>query len=180
MSCSFFSFSCQCCARSCLWPFLQGIYSVECQWPCVPLKLNRLRTFKQDKLKLSMLSLLTFSLLPSSEIHFFPLGLFWSLLAHPVSYSILLFHQLKKKKDALDCICVLSLFFFSVGTWLQILTPVTAKSLTEYQLARPSDANRKEMLFGSLARPGHPMKKFFWGKFWISYTAIIIFNPLDA
>jgi len=37
--------------------------------------------------------------------------------------------------------------------------------LTEYQLARPSDANRKEMLFGSLARPGHPMKKFFWGKF---------------
>uniref|UniRef100_A0A8C0EMS3 Nardilysin convertase n=1 Tax=Bubo bubo TaxID=30461 RepID=A0A8C0EMS3_BUBBB len=34
---------------------------------------------------------------------------------------------------------------------------------SEYQLARPSDANRKEMLFGSLARPGHPMKKFFWG-----------------
>ncbi|OXB59104.1 hypothetical protein ASZ78_011449 [Callipepla squamata] len=34
---------------------------------------------------------------------------------------------------------------------------------SEYQLARPSDANRKDMLFGSLARPGHPMKKFFWG-----------------
>ncbi|XP_078187847.1 nardilysin isoform X4 [Callithrix jacchus] len=34
---------------------------------------------------------------------------------------------------------------------------------SEYQLARPSDANRKEMLFGSLARPGHPMGKFFWG-----------------
>uniref|UniRef100_A0A7M4FS17 Nardilysin convertase n=1 Tax=Crocodylus porosus TaxID=8502 RepID=A0A7M4FS17_CROPO len=34
---------------------------------------------------------------------------------------------------------------------------------SEYQLARPSDSNRKEMLFGSLARPGHPMKKFFWG-----------------
>uniref|UniRef100_A0A9L0SMC5 Nardilysin n=1 Tax=Equus caballus TaxID=9796 RepID=A0A9L0SMC5_HORSE len=33
----------------------------------------------------------------------------------------------------------------------------------KYQLARPSDANRKEMLFGSLARPGHPMGKFFWG-----------------
>uniref|UniRef100_A0A2R9AZ71 Nardilysin convertase n=1 Tax=Pan paniscus TaxID=9597 RepID=A0A2R9AZ71_PANPA len=33
---------------------------------------------------------------------------------------------------------------------------------SEYQLARPSDANRKEMLFGSLARPGHPMGKFFW------------------
>ncbi|KAM8931011.1 nardilysin [Pelodytes ibericus] len=34
---------------------------------------------------------------------------------------------------------------------------------SEYQLARPSDSNRKEMLFGSLAKPGHPMRKFFWG-----------------
>ncbi|XP_061488942.1 nardilysin [Rhineura floridana] len=34
---------------------------------------------------------------------------------------------------------------------------------SEYQLARPSDANRREMLFGSLAQSGHPMKKFFWG-----------------
>ncbi|XP_053549458.1 LOW QUALITY PROTEIN: nardilysin [Bombina bombina] len=34
---------------------------------------------------------------------------------------------------------------------------------SEYQLAKPSDSNRKEMLFGSLAKPGHPMSKFFWG-----------------
>ncbi|XP_072275730.1 nardilysin isoform X1 [Pyxicephalus adspersus] len=34
---------------------------------------------------------------------------------------------------------------------------------SEYELARPSDSNRKEMLFGSLAKPGHPMGKFFWG-----------------
>ncbi|XP_044156832.1 nardilysin [Bufo gargarizans] len=34
---------------------------------------------------------------------------------------------------------------------------------SEYELARPSDSNRKEMLFGSLAKPGHPMRKFFWG-----------------
>ncbi|KAK5869228.1 hypothetical protein PBY51_023962 [Eleginops maclovinus] len=34
---------------------------------------------------------------------------------------------------------------------------------SEYQLARPSDSHRKEMLFGSLAKPGHPMGKFFWG-----------------
>ncbi|KAF7244306.1 Nardilysin [Varanus komodoensis] len=40
--------------------------------------------------------------------------------------------------------------------------------LTEYQLARPSDANRREMLFGSLARSGHPMKKFFWGMFCVT------------
>ncbi|KAJ3599725.1 hypothetical protein NHX12_033681 [Muraenolepis orangiensis] len=34
---------------------------------------------------------------------------------------------------------------------------------SEYQLARPSDSHRKEMLFGSLAKPGHPMAKFCWG-----------------
>uniref|UniRef100_A0A6J0SW26 Nardilysin-like n=1 Tax=Pogona vitticeps TaxID=103695 RepID=A0A6J0SW26_9SAUR len=34
---------------------------------------------------------------------------------------------------------------------------------SEYQIARPSDANRRELLLGSLAKPGHPMRKFFWG-----------------
>ncbi|XP_072544674.1 nardilysin isoform X2 [Salminus brasiliensis] len=34
---------------------------------------------------------------------------------------------------------------------------------SEYQLAKPSDSHRKEMLFGSLAKPNHPMGKFFWG-----------------
>uniref|UniRef100_A0A8C7NMH5 Nardilysin a (N-arginine dibasic convertase) n=1 Tax=Oncorhynchus mykiss TaxID=8022 RepID=A0A8C7NMH5_ONCMY len=34
---------------------------------------------------------------------------------------------------------------------------------SEYQLAKPSDSHRKEMLFGSLAKPGHPMGKFGWG-----------------
>ncbi|KAM6921752.1 nardilysin b isoform 2-T2 [Xenentodon cancila] len=34
---------------------------------------------------------------------------------------------------------------------------------SEFQLARPSDSHRKEMLFGSLAKPGHPMSKFYWG-----------------
>ncbi|XP_074858420.1 nardilysin-like [Carettochelys insculpta] len=34
---------------------------------------------------------------------------------------------------------------------------------SEYQLARSCDANRRELLLGSLARLGHPMKKFFWG-----------------
>ncbi|KAG9333933.1 hypothetical protein JZ751_009396 [Albula glossodonta] len=33
----------------------------------------------------------------------------------------------------------------------------------KYQLAKPSDSHRKEMLFGSLAKPGHPMGKFCWG-----------------
>ncbi|XP_061551772.1 nardilysin-like isoform X2 [Phycodurus eques] len=34
---------------------------------------------------------------------------------------------------------------------------------SEYQLAKPSDSHRKEMLFGSLAKAGHPMAKFCWG-----------------
>uniref|UniRef100_A0A8D2LTC3 Nardilysin n=1 Tax=Varanus komodoensis TaxID=61221 RepID=A0A8D2LTC3_VARKO len=34
---------------------------------------------------------------------------------------------------------------------------------SEYQIARPSDANRRELLLGSLAKRGHPMRKFFWG-----------------
>ncbi|XP_056304205.1 nardilysin b [Danio aesculapii] len=34
---------------------------------------------------------------------------------------------------------------------------------SEYQMAQPLDSNRKEMLFGSLAKAGHPMSKFFWG-----------------
>uniref|UniRef100_A0A803T1P9 Nardilysin convertase n=1 Tax=Anolis carolinensis TaxID=28377 RepID=A0A803T1P9_ANOCA len=34
---------------------------------------------------------------------------------------------------------------------------------SEYQIARPSDANRREILLGSLAKPGYPMRKFFWG-----------------
>ncbi|KAM8888335.1 nardilysin b [Synchiropus picturatus] len=34
---------------------------------------------------------------------------------------------------------------------------------SEYQLAKPSDCHRKWMLFGSLAKEGHPMRKFSWG-----------------
>ncbi|XP_055077197.1 nardilysin-like [Periophthalmus magnuspinnatus] len=34
---------------------------------------------------------------------------------------------------------------------------------SEFQMARPSDSQRKEMLFGSIAKPGHPMGKFLWG-----------------
>ncbi|XP_030630050.1 nardilysin [Chanos chanos] len=34
---------------------------------------------------------------------------------------------------------------------------------SEYQLAKPSDSHRKEMLFGGLAKENHPMGKFCWG-----------------
>lgn len=40
----------------------------------------------------------------------------------------------------------------------------SSSSSSEYQLAKPSDSHRKEMLFGSLAKPGHPMGKFCWGE----------------
>lgn len=48
----------------------------------------------------------------------------------------------------------------------------------EYQLARPSDSHRKEMLFGSLAKPGHPMGKFCWGEF--ANTTAGTLNPHRA
>lgn len=51
-------------------------------------------------------------------------------------------------------------FTLLVSLWL-ISAPCRR---SEYQLARPSDSHRKEMLFGSLAKPGHPMSKFCWGK----------------
>lgn len=48
----------------------------------------------------------------------------------------------------------------------------------EYQLAKPSDSHRKEMLFGSLAKPGHPMGKFCWGE--LANTTAGTFNPHRA
>jgi len=33
----------------------------------------------------------------------------------------------------------------------------------EFQLALPCDENRKEQLFSSFARTGHPANKFIWG-----------------
>lgn len=47
---------------------------------------------------------------------------------------------------------------------LQYCSSTHVLVVAEYQLARPSDSHRKEMLFGSLARAGHPMAKFFWGE----------------
>lgn len=44
------------------------------------------------------------------------------------------------------------------------LITVALSCRPEYQLAKPSDSHRKEMLFGSLAKPGHPMGKFCWGE----------------
>ena len=34
---------------------------------------------------------------------------------------------------------------------------------SEFQMSLPSDSCRKEQIFGSLARPDHPMAKFMWG-----------------
>ncbi|OCT82739.1 nardilysin [Xenopus laevis] len=34
---------------------------------------------------------------------------------------------------------------------------------SEYQIGRPSDTNRRQMLFASLANSGHPMANFSWG-----------------
>ena len=59
-------------------------------------------------------------------------------------------------------------FFFFLHTidhfLLSWVYPVSPSVFSEYQLAKPSDSHRKEMLFGSLAKPGHPMGKFCWGE----------------
>ena len=34
---------------------------------------------------------------------------------------------------------------------------------SEYQMALPSDFNRKQQIYGSLANSNHPMSKFMWG-----------------
>ncbi len=34
---------------------------------------------------------------------------------------------------------------------------------SEFEGALPSDSNRREQLFGTLAKDGHPMSKFMWG-----------------
>lgn len=49
---------------------------------------------------------------------------------------------------------------------------------SEYQLAKPSDSHRKEMLFGSLAKAGHPMGKFCWGE--LANTTTGTHNPRGA
>ena len=34
---------------------------------------------------------------------------------------------------------------------------------SEFEQALPSDYNRRQQIFGGLARPDHPMAKFMWG-----------------
>lgn len=61
-------------------------------------------------------------------------------------------------------------FFFLFFHWSLVLC-----CHPEYQLAKPSDSHRKEMLFGSLAKPGHPMGKFCWGE--LANTTAGTLNP---
>uniref|UniRef100_A0A7M4EA18 Nardilysin-like n=1 Tax=Crocodylus porosus TaxID=8502 RepID=A0A7M4EA18_CROPO len=68
--------------------------------------------------------------------------------------------QQKYFKEALDRWA--QFFIHPLMVWDAIDREVEAVD-SEYQLAKPSDANRRELLLGSLAKPGHPMRKFFWG-----------------
>lgn len=43
------------------------------------------------------------------------------------------------------------------------LQSVNVVSLSEFQMALPSDLCRKQQLFASFAKTGHPMSKFTWG-----------------
>ncbi|XP_006259674.2 nardilysin isoform X1 [Alligator mississippiensis] len=68
--------------------------------------------------------------------------------------------QQKYFKEALDRWA--QFFIHPLMVWDAIDREVEAVD-SEYQLAKSSDANRRELLLGSLAKPGHPMRKFFWG-----------------
>ncbi|XP_075038182.1 nardilysin [Mixophyes fleayi] len=68
--------------------------------------------------------------------------------------------QRKRFKEALDR---WAQFFISPLMVCDAIDREVQAVDSEFELARPSDSNRKEMLFGSLAKPGHPMGKFFWG-----------------
>lgn len=70
--------------------------------------------------------------------------------------------------------CVSPGFLFS---FLLLITVILC-CRPEYQLAKPSDSHRKEMLFGSLAKPGHPMGKFCWGE--LANTTAGTLNPHRA
>ena len=78
---------------------------------------------------------------------FFAQSQTFSSIASPRSSSRSYLHSI----DLRLSLCCLEFFFPSF-------------CVSEYQLAKPSDSHRKEMLFGSLAKPGHPMGKFCWGE----------------
>uniref|UniRef100_A0A3B4GAY9 Nardilysin convertase n=1 Tax=Pundamilia nyererei TaxID=303518 RepID=A0A3B4GAY9_9CICH len=65
--------------------------------------------------------------------------------------------QRKNFKEALDWAQ-----FFICPLMIRDAIDREVEAVDEYQLAKPSDSHRKEMLFGSLAKPGHPMGKFCW------------------
>ncbi len=54
---------------------------------------------------------------------------------------------------------------------------------SEFQMALPSDYNRKAQIYGSLAKPNHPMGKFMWGNLeslQIPGVSLILFNLLRS
>lgn len=78
-----------------------------------------------------------------------------------------LLHSEKLILVLIKCFSVQSSFFITTDICLFLpsyLFLCPSVCLSEYQLAKPSDSHRKEMLFGSLAKPGHPMGKFCWGE----------------
>lgn len=74
----------------------------------------------------------------------------------------------------LECYCVISVLLTGTGDFKCINSALFSCSVSEYQLAKPSDSHRKEMLFGSLAKPHHPMAKFCWGNYPHHYDRVTL------
>lgn len=84
------------------------------------------------------------------------LAIFAQFFASP----LLLPESMKREKEAIDSgegfpLCTLS--------YVTISNTISSFFLLEFQMALPSDSCRKQQLFASLAKNGHPMAKFMWG-----------------
>lgn len=153
-----------------LWLFLQSLILYDIDGLLSPLSLTYSEHSDRATEGFTCFSLLSLSLLLSNELCFSSSLTFFTA-SKSSSLSYFTTSSYSKRNFRLH-LCGMSPFQFGWDLcfvlWEHDLNFDACHckffKLTEYQLARPSDANRKEMLFGSLARPGHPMKKFFWGK----------------
>lgn len=105
-------------------------------------------------------------------------------VCHPLRWAqfficpLMIRDAIDREVEAVDSGECLSPVFLSFFSSIDHCRPLPLSCPSEYQLAKPSDSHRKEMLFGSLAKPGHPMGKFCWGE--LANTTAGTHNPHRA
>lgn len=73
------------------------------------------------------------------------------------------FYFESQRKHFRECLDRFAQFFISPLLKSEAMQREREAVDSEYQMALPNDFTRKQQIFGSLANPGHPMGKFFWG-----------------